>query len=120
MERNNMLYRPVVTCTEEEYLSKWEGAIKANQKRIDDIEKKAIASGEMLYRFITEPVADGQAVYQIVQINKTTVKIKLCQIDPLYCEYVVPYWGAEATIKKDYAEQSIRSQDALRKIFSKK
>ena len=120
MERNKMLYTPAVTCTEEEYCKKWEGAMKANEKRIDDIEKKAIESGEMLYRFITEPVADGKAVYQIVKVNKTTVKIKLCQIDPLYCDYVVPYWGTEATIKKDYAEQSIRAQDALRAIFAKK
>jgi hypothetical protein len=118
MSENKMLYVPPITCSEKEYCNKWEGAIKANQKHLEDIENKAIASGKLLYRFIYEPVADGQAIYQIIRVNKNTVKIRLCQIDPLYADYVVNYWGKEATIKKEYAEQQIRSQDALRQIFA--
>ena len=117
MAKNEMLYSPAVTCSEDEYCAKWEGAIKANEKRIDLIEKDAIKLGGLLYRFIVEPVADGKAVYQIVKVNKNTVKIKLCQIDPVYNDYIVPYWGLEATIDKSYAEQSIKQQDALRELF---
>jgi hypothetical protein len=116
---SNMLYTPAVTCSEEEYVYKYEGAIKANERRISLIEKEAIRSGGLLYRFIKEPVADGQAVYQITRVGRNTVDIELCQIDPVYIDYIVPYWGQGKTIERAYAEKSIAQQDAFRKMFEK-
>lgn len=113
----NMVYAPAVTCTEEEYVDKYEGAIKANLKRIDLIEKAAIKTGGLLHRFISEPVADGKAIYQITRVGRNTVDIELCQVDPVYFDYIVPYWGYSKTIERAYAEKSIAQQDAFRKLF---
>lgn len=77
------------------------------------------SEGELVGRFISEPFADGKAYYKIVKENKNTVRIKVCRGlgDD---NWVIPYWGEETSIKKDFALQKLRQRDALRKIFSKK
>ena len=117
--KNEMLYTPI-TCTDENYIEKFMEVIEENERRIDDIEKKAIENGGLLYRFIYEGVADGKAIYQIVKENKNTVQIQLCSLDGLHYDYMVPYWGHKATIDKTYAQQQINAQDAWRKIITER
>lgn len=116
----NMIYSPQKVCTEENYIEMYADVCKTNETHIENIEKQAIANGGLLHRFLYESVADGKAVYQIVKVNKTTVRVKLCSIDGLYDDYVVPQWGKEATIPMSYAENSIRYQDAWREAVNKK
>ena len=117
--KNNMLYEPVVCCTEQNYCQMWQSVQQTNIEKIEEIEEKAIAAGGLLYRFLYESVADGKAIYQIVKVNKQTVRVRLCSIDGLYYDYVVPQWGREATIPIKYAQSAIAYQDTLKKIFAK-
>ena len=118
--KNDMIYKPAIVCTEENYATMWEKAVEENGKKIKEIENKAIAQSSLLYRFLYEGVADGVATYQIVKVNKNTVHIRLCIIDGLFADYVVPQWGTEATISKEYAEKGIRAQDMWNKITAQR
>ena len=50
----------------------------SNYKRLRTIDKAAKAKGQLLYRFISHPYADGNAFYQIVKETKKNVTIKVC------------------------------------------
>jgi hypothetical protein len=115
-----MIYTPAMTCSEEEFSKKWKECQEANMKRLEEIENKAIAQGGLLYRFLYEGVADGKAIYQIIRVNKTTVRVRVCSVDGCFYDYVVPQWGDEATIPKEYAESGIRFQDLFRSRFGRK
>ncbi len=112
---NSMIYVPAKICSIEEFAEKWEECYKANKARMDEIEKAAIANGGLLYRFLFEPIADGKAVYQIIKVNKKTVRIRLCCIDGCFADYVVPQWGEEAIIPITYAESVINFQNMWKK-----
>ena len=118
--KNEMIYEPVKICTEENFSKTWLEVHKANEKHIQEIENKAILNGGLLHRFLYESVADGKAIYQIIRENKTTVRVRLCSIDGLFDDYVVPQWGVEATIPKSYAEKSIKFQDMWRTAVQNK
>ena len=118
--KNDMIYQPVMICTEENYLKTYQDVRKANIEHLEKIEQKAIAQGSLLYRFLYEGVADGKAIYQIIKVNKTTVRVRLCILDGLYDDYVVPQWGDEATIDREYAEQNILRQDMWRKFIAER
>ena len=111
---NPMLYEPVMIPPEEFNYEEWEKCRTANVARLKEIEQKAIEDGGLLHRFLYESVADGQAIYQIVKVNKKTVKVRICSVDGRYCDYVVPQWGIEATINIEYAEAGIKWQDMWR------
>ena len=83
-------------------------------KRIDEEAKK---KGNILHRFIREPVADGYAIYQIVKRNKKSVRIKHCTG---YSDYKVSCWGDGAIIDSSYAEKSVRGRDRFEELFKKK
>ena len=117
--KKDMIYEPIKVCTEENFCQTWLEVHEANEARIREIEEKAISDGTLLYRFLYESVADGKAIYQIIKENKTTVRVRLCSMDGLYDDYIVPQWGAEATIPKSYAESGIRFQDAWRTAVEK-
>ena len=118
MKNNTMIYEPVKVCTEENYSRTWDEVQKANIAHLEKIEAKAIEQGGLLYRFLYEPVADGKAIYQIIKVNKRTVRVRLCSIDGLYYDYMVPQWGEEATVPIDYAQSGINWQNAWRKNFA--
>lgn len=92
--------------------------MKENWKQLNDIDQKAKEKGELLYRYITEPIADGQAVYQIIRVNKRTVRIRVCT--GLGDDWQIPYWGKETTIDKKYAVQKVAQRDVWAEIFTKK
>jgi hypothetical protein len=88
---------------------------KANIQMLEECDDIAKKEGTLLGRILSEPVADGQAHYQIIKVNKKTVRISHC--DGIYDDYYVSYWGGEATIDKAYAEQVLRFKDEMSKIF---
>lgn len=89
---------------------------KENFDLLMNIDKQAKEKGELLGRFVAVPIADGRAYYQIVKENKNTVKIKL--VENIGDDYMVDYWGCEATIDKDYAADNVEYRDKLDALFS--
>jgi hypothetical protein len=89
-----------------------------NQAQLDAIDAEARNKGEILWRYIQEPIADGYAVYQIVRVNKDSVRISHCT--GLGDDYFVPYWGEEDTIDKSYAAVRLQMRDNLQKLLDKK
>ncbi|MDP3025904.1 MAG: hypothetical protein Q8O10_10290 [candidate division Zixibacteria bacterium] len=87
----------------------------AQLKRQDEEAKK---KGTIIGGFLTEPIADGKAIYQIVRETKVQVLIKVCT--GLGDDWVIPYWGEKAVIDKEYAIQSIRRGDGLNQIFKRR
>lgn len=88
-----------------------------NWSELKSIDRIAKNRGTILHRFIREPVADGYAIYQIVKLNKKTVRIQHCTG---YSDYKVSYWGDGAVIDRGYAENSVKGRDTLEELFKKK
>ena len=80
-----------------------------NFAEIQRINQLARERGTIVGRIISESVADGQAHYQIIKENKNSVRIRHCKGFP--DDYMVSYWGEEATIDKQYALRHIRFDD---------
>jgi len=93
----------------------WE-IMKENQVLLDQIDADARAKGELLWRYIQEPFADGYAVYQIIRVNKKSVRIKVC--GGLGDDWIIPYWGEEATIDIEHAQWRLQMRDNLNSLFS--
>lgn len=92
--------------------------IKYNEDQLEKIDNEAKEKGILIGRYIKEPMADGYAIYQIIKELKTKVKIVLCT--GLGDDYVLPCWGEETNIDKDYAITSIKSRDTISALFKKK
>lgn len=92
--------------------------IKKNWEALEECDRKAKARGELKGRYIAEPYADGKAVYQIIREDKKTVRIRVCT--GLGDDWVLPYWGEETSIDKNYAIQRIAQRDALAELFGRK
>ena len=93
-------------------IKKWED----NMKKVDETDKKAKAEGKLVGRYICEPYADGSAIYKIVRENKNTVRIKV--VTDIGDDWIIPYWGKEATIDKSYALMNINRRDAINQMFA--
>jgi len=88
-----------------------------NWTKLTKLDYAAKTEGSLVGRFFTEPFADGQAVYQVVKENKKTVRIKVCT--GLGDDWVIPYWGEESTVDKDYIEKKIANNDAMLELIKK-
>lgn len=90
----------------DEYLALIDKNFKAMQER----DKEAKEKGTLIGRYISEPFADGSAYYEIIKVNKKTVKIRV--IKEIGDDWVIPYWGEEASIDIEYAKNSVEGRDA--------
>lgn len=88
----------------------------ANWTALADEDAAACAVGTLLGRIIRQPMGDGQAVYQIIKLNKRTARIRAC--DGLGDDWVLPVWGVETSIPLVQAARFVENQDALRALFS--
>lgn len=95
-----------------------EPVMQHNWDQLEQIDLEAKERGELLWRYIQEPFADGYAIYQIVKVNKTTVRIQHCA--GFGDDWVIPYWGAEATIDLDYAITKTQQRDNISELFGSK
>lgn len=87
-------------------------AMDENMARLKRIDAEAKKKSSLLWRFIREPHADGAAFYQIIRVNKGgTVRIKVCT--GIGDDWVIPYWGEEATIDAVYALNNIKFRDLM-------
>lgn len=93
-------------------------AINKNWERLQQCDKEAKEKGELAGRYIDEPFADGKAIYQIIRVNKKTVRIRVCT--GLGDDWIIPYWGEETSIDKTYALNKVAQRDALDELFNRK
>lgn len=100
-----MLYVPIMETQIKNCLERWD----KNNRRLSEINEDARKKGELLHRVIYIPYADGHAVYQIIKVNKRTVRIKACI--EIGDDWIIPYWGKEASVDKQFVEQEIRKVD---------
>ena len=63
----------------------------------------------MVGRYISEPYADGSAIYLIIKENKKTVRLKV--VENIGDDWVIPHWGREVVIDKDYVITKIKQRD---------
>ncbi len=91
---------------------------RRNFEKLHGIDQDSKNRGELMWRYLAEPIADGQAFYQIVKVGKTKVLIELCT--GLGDDWSVRYWGHSADIDRKYAEDSLRRRDGLAELFSRK
>jgi hypothetical protein len=89
----------------------------ANFKKLVAQDEKAKDEDKLVGRYIQEQIADGYAYYVIVRENKRTVRIR--HATGLGDDWMIPYWGEEASIDKSYALQRIDWRDGLDALFSK-
>lgn len=95
----------------------WQLSRENNQKLVD-IDRQAKSEDTILHRYVSEQIADGYAYYQIIRVNKKSVRVRVCT--GLGDDWQVPQWGAEATIPMAYAVENIRRRDGLEEIFSRR
>lgn len=107
-----MLYVAIKESQEKDFLKR----IDLNLANIDVIDKEAKNKGQYLHRFVYEPYADGHAVYQIIKENKKTFRIRVCQ--GVGDDWVLPYWGNETLVDKDYILSNINRRDFLDELIA--
>ena len=79
-----------------------------------DLDKEAEKRGLYVGRYITHPIADGQAVYQIV--SETKKKIKIVVVTYIGDDWQIPAWGSITTIDKEYADREFKFRKTWKEI----
>ena len=92
-------------------IDSWTEAFDANWAQLERIDDEARKKGTILHRYITHPYADGRAVYQIVKVNKKTVRIVVC--GGFGDDWILPAWGRECLIERKLAESFIQRHDHI-------
>jgi len=86
-----------------------EQEIDKNWKELTRIDKEAKKRGLMVGRYITHPIADGRATYQIIYEAKDTIKIRV--VGGIGDDWVLPAWGVKTEIDKEYALKEFKFRD---------
>lgn len=89
---------------------------EANWKTLVAEDEAAKAAGTMLGRFVTHPIGDGRAVYQIIGESQRTVRILVCT--GLGDDWTIPAWGYEASVPKTKIAQMLARRDATAALSS--
>lgn len=93
-----------------------EPVLKENWDKLVEQDTEAKEAGTLVGRYLREPVADGNAIYVITKVYKKTVRIRYV---PEVCpdEYRVAYFKDNGSIRREYAEKSVRWRDNVREMF---
>jgi hypothetical protein len=89
-----------------------------NIKKMNEKDANAKNQNILLGRFLRESAADGYAFYEIIRVNKKTVRVRV--IKNIGDDYRVPQWGNEATVPLNYAINNIQFRDRISDLFNKK
>jgi hypothetical protein len=88
-----------------------------NYKALEAKDKAAKAAGKVEGRYISEPYADGAALYMVDKVTPKTARISVIRLGG--DDWVLPYWGESATIPLDYAKKNIARRDAMDRLFNR-
>ncbi len=80
-----------------------------NWKAMAEKDRLAKECGQLVGRYITEPIVDDCSFYEIVEEHEATVRIRL--IRGIEDNWPSPYWGRENTMMKEYAQQNLKRRD---------
>lgn len=104
--------------TEPNYSLSVEKMLKAQDEKMELVtarDRTARLKNQILHRYIRIPVADGFALYEIVRVNRMSVRIRV--ITGIGDDWRVSYFGDEATVDKQYAIENIQFRDNVHKLF---
>jgi len=107
-----MKNKKFVTCSAETLIQQWD----ENWKKLTHNDETAKKNHTLVGRYITEPFADGQAVYVVVKEMTDTVRIKVCT--GLGDDWEIPIWGKNAVVNKKYIKNKLQVRDRLSKYFA--
>lgn len=94
---------------------------EVNYKALEKQDAEARKAKTLVGRYISEPHADGHAVYVITKENGLDGKtVCIHVVTGLGDDWQIPYWGTEATIARKYAMDSIRRREVMVDIFVSK
>jgi hypothetical protein len=103
------------------YVSIKQGEV--NYKALEKQDIEARKAKTLVGRYISEPHADGYAVYVITKENGLTSgtvdgkTVCIHVVTGLGDAWQIPYWGTEATIARKYALDSIKRREVMADIF---
>lgn len=95
----------------------WLELMRANQEKVDEIDVKAKAKGDLLWRVISPQVFDGFAHYQVVGVYGRNVQVEHLSLGD--DNYIFDVWGDGCLVDKEYIQRLLARKDALADIFSK-
>lgn len=98
--------------------AEWEAIRQGYEERwaaLNAQDQAAKAAGTLVGRFITHPIADGKAVYEIVKVTKRTAHIQV--VTGIGDDWVVPAWGMFARINLKTAQEFVNRRDRLDALF---
>lgn len=78
---------------------------------------KALGPGIKVGKVFKMPVADGYAVYEVVKVNKTTVKVAAMETPDGYCDRILGYGGS---FQKSIIEPLVTHEDRMQALFGRK
>ena len=80
---------------------------------------RALPEGLRVGKLFSIVVADGNSYYEVIKVNKTTVRIKN-RIDLCPDEYLAPFLGYGGSFPKHMIEPYVVSQERMARLFIKK
>lgn len=88
-------------CVKVDWDKDFNKSINDNYKLMNSIIKDCVEKNTIEGLILSFGVADGEAYYQIIKVNKTTVNVELCE--NLGDDYRLATIGVKGTIKKQIA-----------------
>lgn len=92
-------------------LAVWDDKEKENRDFLENIDQVQKEAGEICYRYLDFPYADGKAIYQVTGICGTMVKIVCCR--GLGDDWEIPEYRDEAVILLSQALQIVGGRDKI-------
>jgi hypothetical protein len=91
---------------------------KQNFERLKQEDAEARAQGTLLGRYIYFSVGDGRAFYQIVKVNKRSVRVMHCpNVAP--DDWTLPMLGFEGTLTFQQALHETQRIEAIDRLFGR-
>lgn len=105
-----LLYRPDAVSPEDK---DWLERMEANWKKLRGIDQQQKEIGNILYRYVDFPYADGKSVYQVTKVTQTSATLSLVT-------GVGDDWdafGESVTMDLETVINNITRRDQLSKLF---
>lgn len=93
--------------------------VAANFARLQAEDEEAKAAGTLRGRYLYFSVGDGRAFYQIVKVNKRSVRVKLCY-DVAPDNWELPLLGHAGSLTFQQALHEVRRREAIEELFGPK
>lgn len=109
---SSLLYQPNDVSVENK---EWIEQIHANWEMLAQIDKKQKEKGDTLYRYVSFPCADGQSVYQITKITRSTATLSL--VTGIGDDWDI--FGENTVMELETVINNIKRRDQLADLFNK-